>query len=57
MVDESGSVIIMENNTPRHIIVEFGQAEELSLVSDADVAEVSARLIEKNRKAYEELAK
>ena len=57
IVDERGSVVILKNNAPRYLIVEFGQAEELSLASDADIAEVSARLIAKNRKAYEELAK
>ena len=57
MVDERGSVIILKNNAPRYILVEFSQAEELSLASDADIAEVSERLVAKNRKAYEELAK
>ena len=57
MVDERGSVIILKNNAPRYILVEFSQAEELSLASDADIAEVSEKLVAKNRKAYEELAK
>ena len=57
MVDERGSVIILKNNAPRYILVEFSQAEELSLAADADIAEVSERLVAKNRKAYEELAK
>ena len=57
MVDESGSVVILKNNTPRYILIEFGQAEELSLAPDTDIAEISERLIAKNRKAYEELAK
>ena len=57
MVDESGSVVILKNNAPRYILIEFGQAEELSLAPDPDIAEISERLIAKNRKAYEELAK
>lgn len=57
MVDEKGSVIIMKNNAPRYLLVEFSQAETMQAASDEDVLAVSARLINKNRQAYEELAK
>ena len=39
------------------MIVEFRQAEEEAIANDEDVALLSARLIAKNRAAYEELAK
>ena len=57
MVDENGTVIILKNNVPRYMIVEFRQAEEEAIANDEDVALLSARLIAKNRAAYEELAK
>ena len=57
MVDENGPVIILKNNVPRYMIVEFRQAEEEAIANDEDVALLSARLIAKNRAAYEELAK
>ena len=57
MVDEEGSVVILKNNVPRYLLIEFGQAEEVQTASDEDVMAVSARLIQQNRKAYEELAK
>lgn len=57
MVDENGTVIILKNNVPRYMIVEFRQAEEEAIANDEDVALLSARLIAKNRVAYEELAK
>ena len=57
MVDENGTVIILKNNVPRCMIVEFRQAEEEAIANDEDVALLSARLIAKNRAAYEELAK
>ena len=57
MVDEKGSVIIMKNNAPRYLLVEFSQAETMQAASDEDVLAVSARLINRNRQAYEELAK
>ena len=57
MVDEEGSVVILKNNVPRYLLIEFRQAEEVQTASDEDVMAVSARLIQQNRKAYEELAK
>ena len=57
LVDEHGSAVILKNNTPRYLIVEFSQAEKLQDSDDEDVLALSSRLIAKNRKAYEELAK
>ena len=57
LVDENGSAVILKNNVPRYLIVEFSQAEEEQLAADEDVMSVSKRLIQKNRQAYEVLAK
>lgn len=57
MVDENGSVVILKNNTPRYLVIEFNAAEAEQLASDEDILSVSKRLIEKNRQAYEVLAK
>lgn len=57
LVDARGSVIIMKNNVPRYLISEFGQTEKEQLAKDEDVERISQRLLVKNRKAYEELAK
>lgn len=57
MVDENGSVVILKNNTPRYLVIEFDAAEEEQLAADEDILSVSKRLIDKNRKAYEVLAK
>ncbi len=57
LVDENGSVIILKNNVPRYLVVEFSSAEQEQLAADEDVMAISKRLIEKNRKAYEVLAK
>lgn len=57
MVDENGSVIILKNNTPRYLVIEFNAAEEEQIASNEDILAISKRLIDKNRPAYEELAK
>ena len=57
MVDENGSVVILKNNRPRYLIMEFSRAEEEQLASDEALLDISRRLIDKNREAYEVLAK
>ena len=57
MVDEKGSVVILKNNSPRYLLIEFNQAQKEQSASDEDILALSKRLIEKNREAYEALAK
>ena len=57
MVDETGSVVILKNNVPRYLVIEFNQAKDVQEASDEDVSRISKKLIAKNRSAYEKLAK
>ena len=57
IVDENGAVVILKNNAPKYILMEFHTAEKEQIASDDDVLSLSKRLIAKNREAYEELAK
>ena len=57
MVDEKGPVVILRNNSPRYLLIEFTNADQEQHASDEDVLAISKRLIAKNRKAYEVLAK
>lgn len=57
LVDEQGSAVILKNNVPRYLVVEFSQVEQIQAAEDEDVMQISKRLIQQNRAAYEELAK
>lgn len=57
LVDESGAAVILKNNVPRYVIMEFLEVEKLQTAPDEDVNIISKRLIDKNLKAYKELAK
>lgn len=57
LVDENGAAVILKNNVPRYVLLEFSQAEQEQLAEEEDILAVSKRLIAKNRRAYEELAK
>ena len=57
LVDEKGSAVILKNNVPRYLVIDFSKAEENVIADDEDVLSVSKRLMKKNKKAYEVLAK
>jgi len=57
MVDEKGSVVILKNNYPRYLVIEFNQAEQEQVMADEDVMSISRRIMEKNKEAYEVLAR
>lgn len=57
LADENGSVIILKNNAPRYLLIEFSQAEKEQTMPDEDVMAISRRLLAKNKEAYEVLAK
>jgi antitoxin Phd len=57
LVDQNGSAVILKNNVPRYIVLEFSEVEKVQMASDEDIADISQRLIAKNLEAYKELAK
>lgn len=57
LVDENGSAIILKNNAPRYLLIEFSQVEQEQTIPDEDVLSISRRFLTKNREAYEVLAK
>lgn len=57
LVDRYGSAVVLKNNSPRYLIIDFAQADELQTAADDDVLSVSKKLMERNKAVYEELAK
>ena len=57
LVDEKGTAVILKNNIPRYLVIEFSKADESAIASDEDVLTRSKRLLKKNKEAYEVLAK
>ena len=57
LVDENGSAIILKNNVPRYIVIEFSRLEEEQTMANEDVMDISKRIMSKNKEAYEVLAK
>lgn len=55
VVDEHGTAVILKNNVPRYLVIDFSRAEKVA--SNEDVFAISERLIKQNTEAYEVLAK
>lgn len=56
MVDEKGAAVIMKNNRPRYLILNFDTLED-GTAGDEEVEAISKKLMQQNRTAYEVLAK
>lgn len=57
LVDEKGSAVILKNNVPRYLVIDFNKANADIVASDDDVLSISKNLIAQNKEAYEVLAK
>ena len=57
LVDERGSAVILKNNVPRYLVIDFSKADEDIIAADEDVLSISKRLMAQNQEAYEVLAK
>ncbi|MBM3709697.1 MAG: type II toxin-antitoxin system Phd/YefM family antitoxin [Actinobacteria bacterium] len=56
-VDEKGSVIILKNNNPHYIIIDFKKFEQLGLSANEDLESIAGRILKDNLEAFIELAK
>lgn len=57
VIDEHGTAVILKNNVPRYLVIDFSKAEQEKIASTEDVFAISERLIKQNMEAYEELVK
>ena len=53
LVDEHGTAVILKNNAPRYLVIDFNKVEEEKVASTEEVLAVSARLLRQNQEAYE----
>ena len=58
LADETGAALILKNNSPKYVLLEFSQLQKLSDVQEApSVAEIGKKILARNHRAFEELAK
>jgi antitoxin Phd len=57
LVDEKGTAIIMKNNAPRYVLLDYSLFRQNAVADDCDVDTAASRILAKHIKAFEELAK
>lgn len=57
LVDENGAAVILKNNVPRYVVLEYSQLDAEEAAAAEDVISVGRRVLDRHRKAFEELAK
>jgi antitoxin Phd len=57
LVDEKGTAVILKNNAPRYILLDYNLFHQNTIADDIDVDTAAARILTKHIKAFEELAK
>ncbi len=57
LVDEKGTAVILKNNVPRYILLDYALFRKNTVADDTDLETVASRILSKHIQAFEELAK
>ena len=57
MVDEKGMAVILKNNKPRYLVVDFAEYDEIQAARNKRIDKAADELIDENLEAFQELAK
>ena len=57
LVDERGTAVILKNNAPRYVLLDYSLFRQNTVADDMDVDAAATRILAKHIKAFEELAK
>ena len=57
LVDKNGTAVILKNNVPKYVVLEFEELQALQNSMDEKVDAVAKKVLEKNLEAFKELAK
>lgn len=57
MVDESKSVVILKNNKPKYVIIEFSEFAMEAMTEEEKINEIADKVLFENLEAFKELAR
>lgn len=57
MVDENGAAVILKNNAPRYVLIDYAKLQEETVADDLMIEDAAMKYFTKYAKAFEELAK
>ena len=56
LVDERGAAVILKNNMPRYVLIDYAALQPNTVAHDTDVAQASADLLKEYAQAFRTLA-
>lgn len=57
LVDENAAAVILKNNSPRYVVLDYSKIDEDYVAGNQNVEEVSANILKKHMTTLEVLAK
>jgi antitoxin Phd len=57
LVDQTGAVLVLKNNTPRYVILDFAQIQDEETAPKDEVLSIARRILKDHLSAFRELAK
>lgn len=57
LVDKNGAAVILKNNTPRYVLLEYSQFQNDEFADDAAIQEIGESIVKRHLEAFKELAK
>ena len=57
LVDRTGAAVVLKNNVPRYVILDFNQIKEEEPASTSEALASARKLLKKHLPAFKELAK
>ena len=57
LVDEKGTAIILKNNAPRYVLLDYSLLTKTAVADDLDVDVAASRILAKHIVAFRELSK
>lgn len=57
LADQNGSIILLKNNRPSYMLISLRENPDFELTDEEKIDVVARRVLERHRKAFEELAK
>ena len=57
LVDKNGAAVILKNNTPRYVLLEYSQFQNDEFADDATIQEIGERIDKRHLEAFKELDK
>lgn len=57
LADANGVAVILKNNAPRYVLLEYSQFEDVELADTSTVLEIGEKLVKQHLRAFQELCK